>query len=102
MLPDRLIILIWKALLGEIYPSIRAIAIGYTSDRKLTIRYYLDREPTDYDYESISNVKTKILAHTLSIDDFTSIAEEAFFSDKRFGDLDRLNQFIYARDEMVE
>lgn len=62
-IPEWLIICVWRALLGEIYPNIRAIALKYSeSSHNLLIRYYLDREPNEDDYESISSVETEIFA----------------------------------------
>ena len=61
-LPDWLVLCVWRALIGEIYPAIRAIAISLSDDRKLLIRYYLDRPPTDFDWESLEVVATNISA----------------------------------------
>ncbi|BDR54545.1 hypothetical protein KIMH_06560 [Bombiscardovia apis] len=40
-LPDWLIICVWRALLGEIYPNIRAIALKYSQDSKILINKIL-------------------------------------------------------------
>jgi hypothetical protein len=98
-LSDWLILWTWKALLGEIYPEIRAIALRFSKSRELTIRYYLDRNPKDDDYESISNVATNILANTSSNNEITAIKEEAIYIQGRIRDLDILDGLIYARKE---
>jgi hypothetical protein len=92
---------IWlqEALIAEIYPQIRAIAVGFSSDRKLTIRYYLDRAPIDFDYESLGMVVSEILSKTSSADDISAVTEECVFSKDSQADLDRLDGFLYARRE---
>lgn len=50
-----------RALLGVIYPAIRAIAYEFHKLEKLKIIFYLDREPNDDDYESISDVCAEVL-----------------------------------------
>ncbi|UAN04559.1 colicin [Achromobacter mucicolens] len=59
-LPDWLLACFRIALLGEIYPNIRAIAIGYHEGGFVLIRFYLDRQPIDYDFESIEVVATNL------------------------------------------
>lgn len=44
------------ALLGMIYSSIWAIAVGFDDKKKITVRYYLDRDPKEEDYENLSEV----------------------------------------------
>ena len=99
VLPEWLIIWIWRALLGEIYPEIRAIAAKFTKEKELTIRYYLDRKPIENDYENISCVTTSILSNTSSNYEITIINEEILFSNDRIKDLDILDGLIYARKE---
>lgn len=83
-----------RAILGEIYVEIRAIAIGFES-KKLTIICYLDRMPINDDYESLSNISGQILADI----DFETVEEKCVFSNEPFSNLDRLESFIYARKE---
>lgn len=98
-LPEWLMFWIWKALLGEIYPEIRAIAVKFTDERELTIRYYLDREPIEDDYESISCVVTNILSNTSSNEEISAVKEEIFFSRDVIRNLNILDGLIYARRE---
>ena len=58
----RVLLSIQRALLGMIYPSIRAISVGFEQLDKLKVIYYLDREPVDEDYESISELTTEIIS----------------------------------------
>lgn len=98
-LPEWLVLWVWQALIGEIYPEIRAIALRFDADKNLLIRYYLDRDPTDYDLESIECVITNILAHTSSEEDIKNVEDEAIFSNERMADLDVLDGLVYARRE---
>ena len=61
-IPDWLILCVWRALIGEIYPAIRAVAISISEKNSLVIRYYLEREPVDFDYESLEVVATNVTA----------------------------------------
>ncbi len=98
-LPDWLRLWFQAALLGEIYPAIRAIAVGFSDSRALTVRAYLDREPTDDDRENMSCVLTEVFANTSSNEEITASTEECVFSAERIGKLDPLDGFVYARRE---
>jgi len=98
-LPEWLVLWVWQALIGEIYPEIRAIALRYDADKNLLIRYYFDRDPTEDDLESIECVITNIFAHTSSDEEIKNIKEEAVFSNERMADLDVLDGLVYARRE---
>ncbi|TGO01946.1 colicin [Candidatus Thiomargarita nelsonii] len=98
-LPEWLILWVWQSLIGEIYPEIRAIVLRYDVANNLLIRYYLDREPTEDDFDSLDCVITNILAHTSSNEEIKDVKEEAVFSRKRLADLDLLNGLVYARKE---
>lgn len=97
-LPDWLILSVWRSLLGEIYPSIRAIAIELSEQRALRIFYYLDREPEEEDYESIEVLATNISA-AVGADQISSIDVACEYSQLRFKDLERYDGFVYCRRE---
>ncbi len=97
-LPDWLISCFRVALLGEIYPQVRAIAVRYDSEKRLLLRYYLDREPTKFDQESIEVVATNLDA-TAPNGSLSSFEVECCFSESPSRDLDALSGFIYARRE---
>lgn len=98
-LPDWLILWIWRALLGEIYPNIRAIAASFSGGDELIIRYYLDRQPTDFDFESLGYVMTYVLSAAPSNEVIKSVKEECEYSAASFGELEVLDGLVYARRE---
>jgi len=95
---DWLIICVWRALLGEIYPSLRAIAISLHAEKTLLIRAYLDREPIDADTENLEIIATNITA-SVGADRIANIELECIYSDEPVGKLDSLDGIIYARRE---
>jgi len=98
-LPDWLILYFNRVLLGEIYPKLRAVALQYSSgSRYLLIRYYLDRKPTDFDYESISVVEATF-GSSLGGQYYYNCDLECVYSTDPMGKLDCLDGFIYARRE---
>lgn len=97
-IPDWLILCVWRALLGEIYPEVRAIAVSISQDACLTIRYYLDREPQDYDWESLEVVATNI-SSSVSAEKIFRICIECLPSESPIGSLESLDGFIYCRRE---
>lgn len=90
-----LLLSIQRALLGMIYPSIRGIAVGFDDLRKLTVIYYLDREPNEDDYESINQVIGEVLGDVI----FESVSEKCIFSSENWSKLDKLDAWVYARKE---
>lgn len=82
------------ALVGEIYPAIRAIAVGFSASRALTVRMYLDREPTPNDKENLSIIMTEVFSNTQSNDDITSYTEQCVYSNEPMGELDSLDGFV--------
>jgi hypothetical protein len=96
--PDWLILLVWRALLGEIYSSIRGIAISYSENNTLIIRYYLDREPLDFDHESMEVVATNI-SSLVGLEKISRIELECEYAWGPIGKLNCLDGFVYCRRE---
>jgi hypothetical protein len=96
-LPTWIILHIWQSLLGEIYPAIRAIAAEFVG-KTLLIRYYLEREPTEFDVESVEVLSTNISASAGS-ELIERINVECFHATRPFKDLDALSGFVYCRRE---
>ncbi len=98
-LPDWLRLWFQSALISEVYPQIRAIAVAYSETKELTVRYYLDRSPSDFDYESLSMVVSEVLSNTTSASEISSVTEECVYSYQRMADIDRLDGLVFARRE---
>jgi len=95
-IPDWLWDCLRIAFLGEIYINIRAIAISY-ENKKIILRYYLDREVLNYDYESLEVVATN-LDSTIPIQ-LEALKIECFFTEEVIKDIDPLDGFFYVRRE---
>ena len=85
-----------KALLGEVTPNIRAVAVGFIGKRQLQIIYYLENEPTDDDWESINLVTSEILSDFI----FEEEESKCIHTTKPLNELDSLSGFVYMRKEM--
>ena len=99
LIPDKL----WKsiviAFIGEIYCNIRAIAIGYDGD-SIIFRYYLDREPMDFDYESLEVVATNFDSCRPASMPIKNINIECvYLKEKSRKDIDPLSSLFYAKRE---
>ncbi len=97
-IPDWLFLYIWRALIGEIYSSIRAVAVSLSENNSLIIRYYLDREPLDFDYESMEVVATNI-SSLVGLDKISCIELECEYAVEPIGKLECLDGFVYSRRE---
>lgn len=97
-LPDWLVLCAWRALIGEIYPAIRAIAISLSDDGVLLIRYCLDRSPTDFDWESLEVVATNISA-SIGQDKISHVDLDCKLVLGSIECLECLDGFIYCRRE---
>ncbi len=98
-LPDWLRLWFQSALISEVYINIRVIAIGFTSDCELTVRYYLDREPKEFDYDSIQMVVSEVLANTSNEAQIKNVIEECKYSVEPMSEIDRLGGLVCARRE---
>jgi hypothetical protein len=90
---------LWQALLGEVYPNIRAIAASFSENKELLVRYYLDRAPVEFDYESLGDVMGNVLSNTSSNEEIRSVKEECVYSTLPIGELDALDGIVFARRE---
>lgn len=86
----------YRALHGAIYPAVRAVAVSFKDQKNLTLRYYLDREPTEDDYEVVRVATTEIVA---DIPEFENVQEECIYSTEPIGKLDFLDSCVYIRKE---
>lgn len=84
-----------RALLGMIYPSIRAIAVGYDDIEKLKVIYYLDREPNEDDYDNINDVVGEVCSDI----NFQEAEELCVFTKEYINKLDKLVSWVYVRKE---
>ncbi len=91
----RVLLSMQRALWGMIYPSIRAIAVGFEGLEKLKIIYYLDREPVDDDYENISEVTSEVCADI----EFKEVEELCIYTQEPTSKLDNLTSWVYIRKE---
>jgi hypothetical protein len=62
------------------------------------IRYYMDRAPTDMDFESMEVVATNLYA-SIGSDEISHIDLDCQFATASLGDLDYLDGFVYCRRE---
>ena len=87
------------ALLGEIYQAIRAVVFEYTPQKnEFILRYYLDRQPVEDDFESISEVMAEFIAN-FNYSTFENLKEECEFSELPKSKLEPLSGFVYLRKE---
>ena len=84
-----------RALLGMIYPDIRAIAVGFEENKKLKLIYYLDREPNIDDYDNLSDVAGEILGDI----NFSEVEEICVFTKEDISNLNNLDSWVYIRKE---
>lgn len=96
---EQILLAMQLAILGEVYPEIRAIVYAYNSSKKsFLLRYYLNRQPTEDDYESISEVVTEFISQ-FSYLEFEEIKEECQYSDLPKSKLELLDGLIYSNKE---
>jgi len=95
----EILLALQSSLLGEIYPTIRAVVFKYNSDyRHFTIRYYLEKEPDEDDYENIGVVVAEFLSN-FKFSDFDKVDEECVYSNIPISELDILDGMVYCRKE---
>jgi hypothetical protein len=60
-LRTRILLSVQRALLGEVFPALRAVSVAFT-ETSLDLRFYVDGPADELDRESISIVETEVLA----------------------------------------
>lgn len=96
-LPDWLVACLRIALLGEIYPAIRAIAIGYHDSGLILIQYYLDREPTDFDLRKYRSCCYKSSCTGRKRTAYQKIDIQYLLGTGAKRDLELLSRFMYSK-----
>ncbi|MGN5955892.1 hypothetical protein ACP6L2_14895 [Sphingobacterium lactis] len=91
----RLLLSAQRAILGKVYPSIRAISVGFEGRKKLNIFCYLDRVIIEEDKENLSDISAEICADI----DFLVTNERCIYSLEPFSHLDNLTSWVYMRME---
>jgi hypothetical protein len=84
-----------RALLGHVYPEVRAISAGILAN-KLFINCYLDRLVNNDDYENLNEISAMILGDFPEIDITDEICE---YDMSPFHKLNHLSGWIYMRKE---
>ena len=92
----KVLISMQRALLGMIYPEIRMISVGFNGIKKLTVIYYLDREPNESDYENISEVTASVCADI----EFSEVEEICEYLENPYLKVNSLDGWVYIRQEL--
>ncbi|MEP1921416.1 MAG: hypothetical protein ABJJ43_00185 [Ekhidna sp.] len=100
-IPNWLCFDFWSVItVGELYPQIRAIAVSYSVESKIIFaRFYLDRDPTEFDKESINEILSYLAGRYGDQSKVSKILDECVFSNAPIKDLDALGGFVYTRRE---
>lgn len=85
-----------RALLGMIYPSIRAITIGFESEKVLKVICYLDRKPNEEDFENLSEVTSEVCSDF----QFEKVDEKCIESNEPISKLYTLSDWVFIRKEI--
>lgn len=96
---EQILLSLQSALLGEIYNSIRAIVFKYeANNRYFLLRYYLDREPNDDDFENVEIVITEFISN-FKFTDFNKTKAECKHTTLPLSHLDIMDGIVYCRKE---
>ncbi len=98
--PDWLRLRVWYALLGEVGPEMRLIALRWNDIGSLFLRFYIDREPLSEDFETVQDIAINIDTEgTGSLEQVEKIETEILFDLRPMSELDILDGAVYARRE---
>jgi F0F1-type ATP synthase gamma subunit len=90
-----LLISIQNALLGMIYPSIRAVFVSFDKKNKLKVIVYLESSPTEDDFENLSEITTEVLADI----EFENVEEICQKYTGALSEISYLGTCVYMRKE---
>lgn len=86
-----------RAIQGNLQSNVRAIAIGYRKNR-FTLKCYLDSLPSEQDKEKLSDIAGEIISD-FPPDKIPRATEICEFSNAPISELDKLDSFIYIRND---
>lgn len=86
-----------RALIGEIYPEIRAISVAY-KDRALRLKYYVNRPVSEVDFERAAIITSEMVADMTN--EFELVEELCIHSKNRLAELDGQDGWVFAAHEM--
>lgn len=96
---EEILLALQSSLLGEIYEKIRAVVFKYDPTcRHFIIRYYLDTEPDQDDFDSVGVVAAEFLSN-FKFSDFDKVDEECIYTNLAISDLDLMDGLVYYRKE---
>jgi hypothetical protein len=101
-LPDWLFLWCAKALVGEIYPELRAVSAGLDEQRNLSLRFILKQDPTELDFEKADEVLTNILANTSCSSEISEIQIDCICSSSPLSCIDPDGGWVFARSEDLD
>ena len=91
---EEIILAMHQALLANINTNFRMICSDW-DEGSFTLRIYVDKKPTPYDFELLSEILTEF---DISMP-FKKYKEEIIFSTEPINKLDSLRLILFARDE---
>ena len=95
-LPNDLYRAISRALLGEIFANVVAVAAAWTAERDFTLHVYLDRAAHTGDAEGLDIILTEIIAD-FPLDYFRSTAFKIITTTQTIQHLNAHSGFVFAR-----
>ena len=97
-LPNDLYRAISRALLGEIFNHVVAVAAAWTAERDFTLHVYLDRAAHADDAEGLDIILTEIIAD-FPLDYFRSTAFQITHTTQSAQHLNAHSGFVFARSD---
>lgn len=87
------------AVVGNEVPLLRGLAYEYLPEEKaLNIVFYVDREPSEDDFDELGVISTEFLAH-FADDEFYAIQEDCVLADMPMEELSGFENMVYTRKE---